>query len=68
MSNRGGISSPYKYPCTSTLSDGGPTDTMRWEDDNIPRCVCVFAIHHYIPELCGILTFISCVVCVFAVL
>ncbi|XP_016110715.1 DNA polymerase zeta catalytic subunit-like [Sinocyclocheilus grahami] len=36
MSNRGGSSSPYKYPCTSKLSDGGLSDTMRWEDDNIP--------------------------------
>uniref|UniRef100_A0A9J7X600 DNA polymerase zeta catalytic subunit n=1 Tax=Cyprinus carpio carpio TaxID=630221 RepID=A0A9J7X600_CYPCA len=32
----GGSSSPYKHPCTSKLSDGGLSDTMRWEDDNIP--------------------------------
>uniref|UniRef100_A0A671NKV8 DNA polymerase zeta catalytic subunit n=1 Tax=Sinocyclocheilus anshuiensis TaxID=1608454 RepID=A0A671NKV8_9TELE len=32
----GGSSSPYKYPCMSKLSDGGLSDTMRWEDDNIP--------------------------------
>ncbi|XP_059369223.1 DNA polymerase zeta catalytic subunit isoform X3 [Carassius carassius] len=43
MSNRGGSCSPYKYPCTSKLSDGGLSDIMHWEDDNIPRYVCVFA-------------------------
>lgn len=64
MLNIGGSTSPWKNPCMSKLSDSELRDTMctHWEEDNIPRFVCV-AIYQYIPELYAIFTFISCVFC-----
>lgn len=61
MLNIGGSTSPWKNPCMSKLSDSELRDTMctRWEEDNIPRCVCVVAICQYIPALYVIFTFIA---------
>jgi len=43
MLNIGDSTSPWKNPCVSNLNDSELRDTMctRWEEDNIPRCVCV---------------------------